>query len=128
MRPRLRHALLVVAVLFSTPALHRAAEPAPPATGSFLERANSAASRGAWKEVEAIALEWEQREPGESLPPLALAQALGPQGRFADAAAAARRSLERGETAAARFFLGIALNQLGEWKAAERELARSVEL
>lgn len=131
MNRRCRSALLAVAALLVPQAAPRAGETAPPpaaAGGTFFERASDAASRGEWGAVESIAREWERASAFDPTPPVVQAQALGQLGRFADQAAAARRSLALGETSVARFYLGVALARLGELAAAEEALARAVAL
>lgn len=134
MRTPSPRAILLAGILLASPSPSLgadAASPASPAGGAgatFLARANAAAARGDWTEVERVAREWERAAPTEGLPSVALAQALFAQRRSADAVDAARRSLERGETSVARFYLGAALFQLGALREAEREAGRAVEL
>lgn len=101
---------------------------APVAVQGFSERANAAAARDDWLAVAEVCGEWERAAPGEAFPSLCLAQAYKTIGRYESAVDAARRSLAVQDGPVARFYLGVALYELGRLDAAASELERSVAL
>lgn len=81
-----------------------------------------------WAYAERLASELERSPIATARAPLLRARALLGEGRVAEAAEAARRSLSSLETPEARSALASALHARGELEAAEREARRAVEL